>query len=161
MSKDIPVNKTFAVITALFAAVFLLAAVSLFLVGSWIGGGVCVLLAAIYVGIASRYGAVVRIEASGISRRALFRPRESYTWDELAEVGVFGTRLFHKAASKKTGTLYLYFSTEAMTEEERFNMVLKWPPKQLYFLFTQRNLELVQYFWDQKIVGFNTGDLRL
>lgn len=161
MSRDIPVNRSYAVITAFFAAMFLLAAVSLLLVGSWISGGACVLLAALYVVISARYGAVIHVDARGVTRRMLFRPEEYCAWADLKEVGVFGSRLFHKADSEKVGTLYLYFSIEPMTEDERFSMVLKWPPKQIHFLFDPRHLELVQYFWTKEIVSFNTGGLRL
>lgn len=160
MSRDIPVNRFYAVVTGFFAALFLLAALSLLLVGSWAGGGVCALLAAVYAAVSVRYGAVVHIDAGGVSRRRMFRPEERYAWAELKEVGIFGSRLFHKAGSDKVGTLYLYFSAEAMTEDERFSMVLKWPPQQIHFLFDRRHLELVQYFWGREVVSFNTGSLR-
>lgn len=161
MFTNVIVNKAYAIIMAFFAAVFLLSGVCLMLVGSWIGGAVCILLALVYLCVSAMYGAVVHIDAKGVSRKILFCPKESYTWEELREVGVFGSRVLKQEASNKVGTLYLYVSTQAMTDEERFNMVLRWPIRQIHFVFSPRNLELVQYFWNQKIETFNTGDLRI
>lgn len=160
MSIDVIVNKANALVMTFFAAVFLLAGVCLMLVGSWIGGAVCILLTLIYLCISAMYGAVVHIDANGISRKVLFRPKESYAWKELREVGVFGSRILKRETSNKVGTLYLYVSTQAMTEEERFNMVLRWPVRQIHFVYSPRSLELVQYYWNQKIETFNTGSLR-
>lgn len=161
MSANVTVNKSSAVIMAFFAAVFLLAGISLFLVGSWVGGSICVVLMLVYLGIAAMYGAVVHIGPEGVSRKMLLLPREHHSWEELQEVGVFGSKVLKQEGSSRVGTLYLYFSTKAMTDQERFDMVLKWPIRQIHFVFSQRSLGLVQYYWTKKIDTFNTGDLRI
>ena len=161
MTKTFCVDTFKCVALGFFAGIFLLAAVALWCVGSWAAGGVFLALALVYAFFSARNGARVTIGPKGVSRKFLWFPPQAYTWDQLAEVGVFGTKLFHKKDSAKVGSLYLYFSDKAMTEDERFQMVLRWPPKQIYCVFAQPRLEQVQYFWDNKIASYNAGELKV
>ncbi|MDE6203827.1 MAG: hypothetical protein K2O16_05170 [Lachnospiraceae bacterium] len=87
----------------------------------------------------------------GIKRR--FIP-----WDGMKEVGVFGSRLF-SANKNRAGTLYIYFSTQAMTEEERFQMVLHWPPKDKIILqYSKERMDTIQLLWSREIQTYNAGD---
>jgi len=159
MSMNVIVNKTHAIIMAFFAAVFLLAGLSLITVGSWIGGTVCVLMVLVYLYLCAMYGAVVHIGREGVTRRIPLLPAKHYTWDELQEVGVFGSNILKSGKSGKPGTRYLYFSTNAMTSQERFDMVLKWPVRQIHFAYSPRALEIVQYYWEKPVINFHAGDL--
>lgn len=79
-------------------------------------------------------------------------------WDSMKEIGVFGSRLF-PAGKNRTGTLYIYFSAQAMTEEERFQMVLHGPPKDKIVLqYTKERMEAVQLLWSSEIQTCNAGD---
>lgn len=159
MSINVIVNKVHAIIMIFFAAAFLLAGLSLMTVGSWIGGMVCISMALVYLCLCAVYGAVVHIGQEGITRRIPLLPAKHYTWDELQEVGVFGSNILKSGKSGKPGTRYLYFSTNAMTSQERFDMVLKWPVRQIHFAYSPRALEIVQYYWGKPVINFHAGDL--
>lgn len=159
MSMNVIVNKTHAVFMALFAGAFLLASTSLIAVGSWIGGAACILMALIYLYLCAMYGSVVRIDHKGITCRTLLLPIKHYAWEELQEVGVFGANILKSGRYGKSGTLYLYFSTNTMTDEERFDMVLKGSFQQIHFVYSSRALEIVQYYWEKPVVNFHAGKL--
>ncbi len=158
MSLKVTVNKTSAFLMGLFSAAFLLAAVSLMTVDSYIGGAACIILALFYAGICAAYAASVRIDAQGISQRILFFPRKFYSWDSLREVGIFGSNVLRPEKKGKIGTLYIYVSTEEMDDDARFKTFLKWPIPLIHFVYTPRALEIVQYYWDGKIETYHTGD---
>ena len=47
-----------------------------------------------------------------------------------------------------------------MTEEQRFDMMLNWPPReQLFFLYTEQRINAVQLLWSGEIQTYNSGDL--
>lgn len=161
MSKNITVDPVKCVLLALFAGCFLISALALMTVGSRIAALLCLALAFVYLAGAAANAAVVHVDEQGISRRLLWFPPKSYRWDELHEVGVFGTKLFNRRDPSKVGTLYLYVSKEPLTDDQRFNMVLRWHFKQIYFAFQPSLLTLIRRFWGGKIVGYNVGDLVL
>lgn len=161
MTRQVMVNRTMAVLQAFFSLMFLIAALALYAVKSWAGGTLFLAMAFLYLLLAAMYSAVVRIDAEGISRKVWFLPSESYSWKEVQEVGVFGSKALKQRNSKKVGTLYFYFSTQRMTEDERFAMILKWPTRKIHFLFDRRSLEIVQYYWDGEINTCNVGELKL
>lgn len=161
MTRQVMVNRTMAVLQAFFFLMFLIAALALYAVKSWVGGTLFLAMAFLYLLLAAMYSAVVRIDAEGISRKVWFLPPESYSWKEVQEVGVFGSKALKQRNSKKVGTLYFYFSTQRMTEDERFAMILKWPTRKIHFLFDRRSLEIIQYYWDREIDTCNIGDLKL
>lgn len=161
MSGKICVDFVKCVLLSLFSGCFLLCAAALLCTGSPAAAAACLIFSSIYLLGAVLNGAAVQIGPEGISRRILWFTPKCYYWDQLEEIGVFGTKLFHRQNSDKVGTLYMYASTEAMTEEQRFRMVLRWPPKQIYFAFNASHLELIRCFWTKDIVGYNVGELRL
>lgn len=159
MSINVIVNKVHAIIMIFFAAAFLLAGLALMSVGSWVGGMVCILMVPVYLCLCAMYGAVVHIGQEGITRRIFLLPAKHCAWDELQEVGVFGSNILKCDKTGRPGTRYLYFSTKAMTSDERFDMVLKWPVRQIHFVYSPRALEIVQYYWDKPIINFHAGEL--
>lgn len=161
MVKTVRVDKIKCTLLALSSLLFLICALALFMSGSPVPAALCLLLAFIYAAAAAFNGATVRIDSDGVSRRILWFPAQACRWDEMKEVGVFGTKLFNRRNPSKTGTLYLYVSKQNMTDDQRFQMVLRWPPKQIYFAFHSADLELIRRFWPRDIVGYNVGDLVL
>lgn len=110
---------------------------------------------------ACRYSSRIAVTEEGIRRTLLGKTTAFWRWEEIAEVGVIGTNVLSKA-QKKTGTLYIYISRQKMTEESRFDMILKWPPKeQLFLLYTREGLDAIQLHFSSRIETSNTGTLRL
>lgn len=116
-------------------------------------------IALIYGIMTASYGSMVTVGPRGIHRRLFGITTWEKTWEEIGEVGICGTRVFKDPKSKNVGTLYLYFSPEAMDEKQRFDMILKWPPKEKCFLlYNFERMRTVQMLWDSKIETYNAGD---
>lgn len=143
-------------ILAATALAFLIFAIALFCVASYYPAIACLLLCGLYGYAAALNGVQIEIHADGIRRRFLCFPARETSWREIREVGVCGSKLW-----RGPGTLYLYLSTERLTEEERFRMVLRWPPKQIWLRYKADRLNALLPFWTEKIVLYNAGDLTL
>lgn len=135
--------------------------VSLIIIQRFGSAAVFFLIGLIFLKPMLTYAATITVEQSGIRRSILWKTLSFFTWDEIAEVGVVGTNLFHKKDSKKTGTLYIYISKVALTDEERFDMMLHWPLKGIFFLtYSKQRLNAIQMLYSNVIQTFNAGDLR-
>ena len=89
-------------------------------------------------------------------------PIKTYSWDQIKEVGVVGTKVFNGTGkNKKPGRRYIYFSPEELDEDSRFQMTLEWPPSReiLYCIYTKYHAEYVQLLWQKPIATYNAGDL--
>ena len=123
---------------------------------------VFLVIAVVFGRIALETGAWIVVNPDGVSRRLFGRTAMSMTWDEMGEVGVAGARIFNKGNPDKTGTLYIYFSRTPMTEEERFSMMLSWPPKdKLYLQHDKYRMDFIQSIYGRKIQKFNTGKVKV
>ena len=61
---------------------------------------------------------------------------------------------------KKTGDKYLYFSPEKLDADERFQMIVKWPPKdKLYAEYSERLLAYALAIWGKELETYNVEDL--
>ena len=119
-------------------------------------------LTLIYAAVALEQGAVITVGPEGVERHVLGVLRKRLRWDQIGEIGVGGTRVLRDPDSKRVGTLYLYFSEKALTEEERFQLLLRWPHwNQCYLLFSHARVRAVQMLWDREIQTCNVGDLSL
>lgn len=154
------VNIYKLIAAALCCVIFAVLAVLLFLwKANWIAF-IFLILCVVYGAVALQNGAVIQVNRKGVSRRF---PRKglSMDWEHIAEVGVAGLRVLHGEGKKYTGARYIYFSEKPLSEEERFDLCLKWPPKDiLYFQFSYKRIAAVQKLWEKDITMFNTGDLR-
>ena len=93
-----------------------------------------------------------------MKRHFIWRKALEMNWDEVDEWGIVGTRLFTKIG-EYTGTKYLYFSREEMSEDERFRMCLNWPPKdKIYIVYTPKRLEYVMQNIEKQPVYYNVKD---
>lgn len=153
-----PLKLAVSLITALASTVIGLCQIWL---GRWGSSLPFLTVAALFLAVALTFGAAVTVDRKGVRRRILGRITKEFTWDEIAEVGVTGTKVFNRDTPKKTGSLYVYFSPVPMTEEERFEMTLNWPPRdKIFFLHTEQRMDAVQLLWNSKVQTYNTGDLR-
>ena len=154
------VNKYKLIIAALCCIIFASIAVLLFLWKAYLLACIFLILCIVYLVVALQNGNVVRVDRSGVSRR--FPPNKlSMSWEDISEVGVVGLRVLNSKGKRYTGSRYIYVSRKPLSEEERFNMCLKWPPQDvLYFRFSYKRIAAVQKLWEREIVMFNTGNLQ-
>lgn len=130
--------------------------------GFWAVAVCCLLLGLVYATISVRNGALVHIDETSVLRRTLGIRGKTLVWDEIREVGVVGTKIIHNRNGRRTGTKYIYFSKREMTEEERFDMCLKWPPRDvIYIHYSLKKIHFVQKIWSGRIKLYNTGELAL
>lgn len=143
-------------------------------IGSAIIAGICIMLgryfsALIFAAIALIFlkmtldaGARLSVGQTGITRRLFGKVTHQISWEEVAEVGIAGSKVFNKGNPSKTGTVYIYFSQEPMDDQERFNMMLKWPPKnKLYLSYNKSRLDFVKTVSGKEITGYNIGKLKV
>lgn len=119
-------------------------------------------IAAVFVYIMVLYGSVLHLSAEGVRRKFLMFPMNAYSWSQIVEIGVVGTKVFNGTAkNKKTGRRYLYISPEEMDEESRFKMALEWPPQHgiLYCVYSRKHVDAIQFFWSRPIARYNAGEI--
>ena len=118
------------------------------------------LLAVVFAVVSTQYGAVITLDDIGICRSIFGIHVRTLTWKQIKEVGVAGLRVLKREESNRVGTLYIYFSEKKMTDQERFDMVLRWPQwNRCYLRFSHERIKAVQMLWDRKIETYNVGDL--
>ena len=114
----------------------------------------------VYIFAAFKNGQIVHIDSDRIYR--LF-PHDGagLNWSSVREVGVVGLKVLGNPDKKHTGSKYIYFSDHAISEEELFQMCLKWPPEDiLYIRFSYKRIAQIQRCWAEEISMFNTGNLQ-
>lgn len=102
---------------------------------------------------------VISITPEKISRSFLKIGKKEILWTDVKELGLIGENVFsHK--KKNTGHKYLYFSPYPMTKEERFQTIVKWPPKNmLYAEYSEKILEYAMTIWNKELKTYNVEDL--
>lgn len=106
------------------------------------------------------YGGTVTVDDEGIRTSRFGHTGTALKWGEVAEVGVAGSLIFCRR-NQKTGTLYLYVSPVRMTEDERFDMMLRFPPKdKIYLIYSKKAFTAIQLRWDNTIQAWNTCEFR-
>lgn len=129
---------------------------------NWLGAAVMGVICALFVWQGFIYGPWLSITCEGLRKHIFGWTLREVRWDEIQEVGVIGTKVFNKLTPDKTGPMYIYFSPKKLTEQEQFQLALDFPPKDMLFLLhDQQREDLVQILWNTKLVGYNTGKLKL
>lgn len=150
--------KCFTGITSslLFAAL----AIAMISTGRWFSVYIFGLLAFIFGYIGLMAGCILHVDESGLHKTLLGLKLQSFSWANVAEVGVAGAKVFNQSNPKRTGSLYIYFSPKVLTENERFDLMLRWPPSKNtpYMIFNKQRLAAVQFLWGKEIQTFNVGD---
>lgn len=107
-------------------------------------------------------GSTVLVNADGVALITFGHIRRFFSWDSIQEVGVTGTKVFNRHSPSKTGTVFIYFSRSKMTKDDRFKMILNWPPKEkIYFQFSMDKLAAVERYWTKEIALNNIGNIPL
>lgn len=151
-----PVRGAVSLATLVFLA---LIAILLAAIAEYLAAAVFMGVGLLFLPSVRQYGSVVRFEERGVSVAFLGRTRLSISWEEIAEVGVAGSRLFGRDTKKRPGTLYLYLSPVSMTEDERFQMMFRFPPKdKIALVFTDKAHNALRLYWSGEIHTYNAGD---
>ncbi|MCC8076763.1 MAG: hypothetical protein LIO60_00175 [Oscillospiraceae bacterium] len=116
-------------------------------------------LGVVYIGVAIHCGRIVHMDGEGVKCSILFK-RRAMAWTDVSEVGVLGTKALHSGEARHTGARYIYFSPSKLDDDQRFQLCLHWPPKDLiYFRFSYKRIAGVQRFWAKDIAMYNVGEL--
>lgn len=162
MKKKFIVNGPKSAVLGIFGAVLIGSSVGMLRINRAGSAAVFFLLAAVVLVSAAYYGSVISINSQGITRTMLFIIKKNKTWDEIAEIGVCGTKVFNSHNKKRTGAIYFYTAGKKMSDDDCFEMLLHWPPKgELVFRYSSDALIAVQYHYESKIKMYNTGNLIL
>lgn len=128
----------------------------------WPEAIVFLLLASLFLLITCRYLSVAVITRDGVELRLFSILRRRQDWSEIREVGIIGENVFLRSRQKGPGTLYVYFSPVELSEEERFQLAVKWPPKNMIYMnYLPERFEKIQYYWGKPVAKYNVGDLQL
>lgn len=102
---------------------------------------------------------IITVTSDFISQSFLGMKRKKVNWSEIRELGLIGENVFSKK-EKTTGEKYIYFSPVEMNKDERFQMIVKWPPKdKLYMQYSKNALEYTQAIWGKELRTYNVKDL--
>ena len=136
-----------------------LAAVSIF-IGRPLSALALMLLAAFFFCVAVAYGRTLTMDSESIRCAFWGIPMRSITWQEIAEVGIVGVKVFNNNNPKNTGRRYIYFSPEPLDNDSRFRLALEWPPRKMpYLLYSKERIDAIQMLWRRKIETYNAGDV--
>lgn len=103
--------------------------------------------------------AAVVITQEYISHSFLGLERKRWDWAEIKEMGIIGENVFNRK-KERTGHKYIYFSTQTMSQKERFDMIVKWPPKNMaYIEYSEKALEYAMSVWGKELKAYNVEDL--
>ena len=153
-----PVLATVAMCTWIFLVA---ASVVLFTISRPVSAAIFIAVSVIFIHLSVVYGRRVYADARGITVKLLWITLANIPWNEIREIGVTNTKIFRKKKSKKTGSLYIYFSRKSMNDDERFGMMLKWPPKDKLFIpFSRKKYEHIQLMSDRKFVFYNADEAK-
>ena len=162
MNQIIRVNKILILVSVFSALLFLMTTAALFSVSNWVFGILTLAMSLFFVLMAFRNAQRIEINETGIVRSGLFTEKKVMRWEEIREIGVTGTKVFNQNHKNRTGALYIYVSPVKMNDDERFQMILDWPPKdKIYFIYGPERIQEIQMFYTGRIVTYNTGDLML
>ena len=152
-----PFKLAVSICTSLFS--FLMAGVQIFL-REWPAVILFFSVAVIFFAVAAANGSLIVLSPEGIQKKLAFLTLATLDWSDIKEVGVIGTKVFNGNHPSRTGTRYIYLSTAAFTDQERFRLALAWPPRNMIYLqYSKERLETVQLLWEGKIDTYNAGDV--
>ena len=113
--------------------------------------GIAVLaLGAIWAAAFIRLFSCVTVDQDGIRLWRFFRKTEYVPWDHLKEVGfVYGDAFYMLRRFRRK---FIYFSTQELSEDELFEMMLHWPLSGVaYIPYSPSNYSAVAFFWNKDI----------
>ena len=127
---------------------------------AWLPAAVFLAIAVLFGFVLARYGSVLHVDDEKLELKFLGLSRRALPWSEVREVGLIGENVFNHGKKKKTGDKYLYFSPVKLDADERFQMIVKWPPKaKLYAEYSEKLLAYAMTIWGKDLETYNVEDL--
>ncbi len=153
------VNKTKAILSR-FMVVFMGGFGTYYLIHSMYPEAPAFLvIAAIFAFLFFQNAATITVTDASVSRSFLGLGKKAVPWSDIQELGLIGENVFSRKKAK-TGHKYIYFSPKKLTEKERFDMIVKWPPKKmLYVEYQEKTLEYTMTIWGKELKSYNAEDL--
>lgn len=162
LKKSFPTDPAKGTVCLAAGGVFLVTGIALAASAHWIGAVIFLLVSLPYLFMGLWNFTVIVLSDQGVSRCFLGKTLKHFSWDEIREVGVTGTRVFNRRKKEKTGRIYLYFSPRILTEDDRFEMALRWPAfDKPYTLYDPEKVRELRQYWTGPIAEHNTGDLSI
>lgn len=156
--KKYYVNESMALFAVVYALFLLAIAIATIYIKRYVSSLIFFLISLPFFFLIYRYGSRVYINDEGITLKFFKKEIRKMRWDEMREVSVCGQRVLNHNNKKKCGTLYIIFSKEKLDEEKRFDMMLKWPPKEkIYFKFSKEALFNIQLHYTAPVEKYNIG----
>mgnify|MGYP000152288209 FL=1 len=155
-----PVKLLISLITAVFSLILAIAMIPISRPGSF---ALFLLIAILFFVIAIINGSRICMDEQKVSRMLFHFTFESYSWDDIKEVGVASSKVFQNdGKGKHVGNRYIYFSKTVLSEDDRFEMMLHWPVRdKLYMEYNPERLSATQVLWSGDIETYKAGDLFL
>lgn len=150
-----PKNYFVSIATAVFCLVI---AIAMATIREYIGLLVFLLIAFVFIIVSNYSGSHLLIDKSVVKRKSLFGKVKEFKMEEIKEIGVAGSKVINNGGGKKTGTVYIYFSKEELSDQDLFDMMLRWPPRdKLYMEYTAERARYVMSLWAGEIKKYNFG----
>ncbi len=154
------VNKTKTILASAMVAFFGGYGIYFAVTRAWLPAAVFLAVAALFGFVLVRYGSVLHIDDEKLELKFLGLSRKVMPWPQVREVGLIGENVFNHGKKKKTGDKYLYFSPVKLDADERFQMIVKWPPKdKLYAEYSDKLLAYAMTIWGKELETYNVEDL--
>ncbi len=161
MEKRYIVSPVNACVCGGTALILMCMAIDCFVDHVYIAGLLLAALGVVFVVTCLNYGAVIGLYSDRVEKKVLFGKQKTVARTDIKEVGVVGLRMYRKNAHNH-GTRYIYFSEAELTEQERFNLCLSWPPKNMVYLeWTTKRMSEIQSTWACEVEQYNAGDIGL
>ena len=153
---------TFKIITnGALSALFLFLGVYSLVLRFWALAAIFLVLGLIYLAITLIYAPTVTVSEAGVTKALFGKTLRSLSWEQVRQVSVIGTRVAAKP-SKRGGTPFFLFLDRTMSEDDLFAVALKWPPKDIIFLYyDEKSYALVQKYYHDTITTGNFGKAEL
>lgn len=154
------VNKSKAILASVMVAFFGGYGIYFAVTKSWLPTAVFLVFAFLFGFVLVRCGSVLHIDDEKLELKFLGLSRKAMLWSQVREVGLIGENVFNRGKKEKTGDKYLYFSPVKLSADERFRMIVKWPPKdKLYAEYSEKLLAYAMTIWGRELETYNVEDL--
>ena len=157
---NVIVNKVKALIAFVMVLFFGGYSLNFALSAEWLPALVFVVIAALFFIVFMNSAGVVHIDDQQIRLTFFGMERRRLAWTDVKEVGLIGENVFNRGKKYRSGDKYLYFSPIKLTADERFDMIVSWPPKdKIYAGYSAKLLAYAMSIWNRELETYNVEDL--
>lgn len=149
------INKTKAFFSCIITVFFIVFGIFYITHTMWIEAVVFLALSLIFGLVFHENASTLTIKRQTIILSFLGKKRRQMAWTDVKELGLINENITRHRKSDK-GHRYIYLSPYEMTDDQRFTMVMHWPPKDiLYVEYGEKQLEFLMTLWDGEMKTCN------